>query len=471
MTARELTRASLDAALGLTLTDEQWAAVRSEFAPAVIVAGAGSGKTTSMAARVAWLVGSGYVRPDQVLGLTFTTKAAAQLLSSMRSSVSALVDAGLVDAADEHAGDLAGPPDAEGDPIGEPQVLTYHAFSARILSEHGIRLGREPRATMLTDGARQQLAYRVVCRTSLPLAGIGRSPLLVTKDLLSLDDELTELGVSPADLREFDDDLAGMLRSFEPLQKIGTEMSATSAQRALLADLVVEWRAAKAERDVLDFADQIRLAGEIVERFPDVVDDLRARYAAVLLDEYQDTSIAQRVLLQRIFGAGHPVMAVGDPCQAIYGWRGASVDNIEDFPEHFPAAGDDAAAARFTLSQNRRSGVSILEVANRTSAHLRTRACGGRAAHRRRERQGPGRRDLRPVRDVRAGDRVGGRRDRGHPCGPRHRAVGRVERHRRAGGDGCRPRGRGLGVEAARHPHAARGGGGADGATGRHRPA
>ena len=92
MTARELTRASLDAALGLTLTDEQWAAVRSEFAPAVIVAGAGSGKTTSMAARVAWLVGSGYVRPDQVLGLTFTTKAAAQLLSSMRSSVSALVD-------------------------------------------------------------------------------------------------------------------------------------------------------------------------------------------------------------------------------------------------------------------------------------------------------------------------------------------------------------------------------------------
>ena len=116
-------RASLDAVLGLTLTDEQWAAVRSDFEPAVIVAGAGSGKTTSMAARVAWLVGSGYVRPDQVLGLTFTTKAAAQLLvldarrpsgrwsrraSSRRS-------------------------DADGDPIGEPQVLTYHAFSARIL--------------------------------------------------------------------------------------------------------------------------------------------------------------------------------------------------------------------------------------------------------------------------------------------------------------------------------------------------
>ncbi len=335
--------------------------MRSEFAPAVIVAGAGSGKTTSMAARVAWLVGSGFVRPDQVLGLTFTTKAAAQLLSSMRASVGALVDAGIVEETD-----------AEGDPVGEPQVLTYHAFSARILSEHGIRLGREPSPTMLTDGARQQLAYRVVCRTSLPLAGIGRSPLLVTKDLLSLDDELTELGVTPAALREFDDDMSALLSSFETLQRVGTDMAATSTQRALLADLVAEWRATKAERDVVDFADQIRLAGEIVQQFPDVVADLRARYAVVLLDEYQDTSIAQRVLLQRIFGGGHPVMAVGDPCQAIYGWRGASVDNIEDFPQHFPALGADAAAARFTLSQNRRSGVSILEVANRTSAHLRT---------------------------------------------------------------------------------------------------
>ncbi len=359
--ASGLTRDRLDSALGLTLTDEQWAAVSSGVEPAVIVAGAGSGKTTSMAARVAWLVGSGYVRPDEVLGLTFTTKATAQLLASMRRSVAALVDGGVITGED-----------AEGAPVGEPQVLTYHAFSARILSEHGIRLGREPRPTMLADGARQQLAYRVVCRSSLPLAGFGRSPLVITKDLLSLDDELTELGVSPAELRQFDDEMLAMLQSFGPPQRIGTEMMATSSQRGVLASLVEEWRSEKAARDVLDFADQIRLAGELVHRFPDVVADLRERYAVVLLDEYQDTSIAQRVLLQRIFGSGHPVMAVGDPCQAIYGWRGASVDNIEDFPRHFPPEGHDRAAARFTLSENRRSGPSILEVANRASAHLRT---------------------------------------------------------------------------------------------------
>ncbi len=88
-----LTKAVLDDALGFSLTDEQWAAVSASFAPAVIVAGAGSGKTTSMSARVAWLVGSGYVRPDEVLGLTFTTKATAQLLASMRRSLAALAAA------------------------------------------------------------------------------------------------------------------------------------------------------------------------------------------------------------------------------------------------------------------------------------------------------------------------------------------------------------------------------------------
>ena len=373
MTVELLRRERLDAVLGLTLTDEQWEAVASDLAPAVIVAGAGSGKTTSMAARVAWLVGSGLVSPDRVLGLTFTTKATAQLLSSMRRSLAALAAQGIV--ADPEPG--FGPDDGPDDgPAGEPQVLTYHAFAARILAEQGIRIGREPRPAMLTDGARQQLAHRVVCRSTLPLSTIGRSPVALTSDLLALDDELTELAVPPERLRAFDEELAAQLRAHDALQRIGEDLLATAQHRAVLADLVHEWRAEKAVRDVLDFADQIRLAGEIVERFPDVVADLRARYAVVLLDEYQDTSIAQRRLLQAIFGDGHPVLAVGDPCQAIYGWRGASVDNIERFGVHFP--GPDGAAARFTLSQNRRSGPAILEVANRTSEELRALHAGVR---------------------------------------------------------------------------------------------
>jgi len=362
MTGSDLSKIALDTVLGFTLTEQQWAAVSAELEPAVIVAGAGSGKTTSMAARVAWLVGSGHVAPEGVLGLTFTTKAAGQLLRAMRDQVSALVSAGIIRDSDD-----------DGNPIGDPQAFTYHAFCARIVAEHGIRLGREPMTTMLTDGARQQLAHRVVCRSTLPLFEFGRNPIDVANDLLSLDDELTELAIAPAELRGFDDDMLAMLHSADSLQLIGRQMERVSSLRAVLADLVEQWRAEKAEREVMDFADQIRLAGEIVDRYPDVVADLRARFPAVLLDEYQDTSIAQRTLLQRAFGNGHAVMAVGDPCQAIYGWRGASVDNIEHFPSHFPRrVAGTSSAVRFALSENRRSGPNILEIANRASAHLRT---------------------------------------------------------------------------------------------------
>ena len=380
----ELTRARLDAALDIRLTDEQWQVVSSPMAPGVVVAGAGSGKTTSMAARVAWLVGTGQVAADAVLGLTFTTKATAQLLGAMRGAVARLVDAGLVDTLDRGDEPLDGP-------LGEPQVLTYHAFAARLLAEHGIRIGREPDAVVLTEESRAQLAYRLVCRSTQPLGALGRNPADLTADLLALDDLLTELAIPPAHLRAYDAGLIDVLTALEeqePLQVIGREMRDTAAARSVLAGLVEEWRAEKAARGVLDFADQIRLAGTIAERFPEVVADLRERFRVVLLDEYQDTSIAQRQLLQRIFGDGHPVTAVGDPCQAIYGWRGATVDNIESFPQHFAAG--SGPADRHALSQNRRSGPVILDVANRTSERLRELHAGVRPLAAGENGKGPG---------------------------------------------------------------------------------
>ncbi|MDO8306977.1 MAG: ATP-dependent DNA helicase [Actinomycetota bacterium] len=359
-----LPKSAVDQVMGFPLSDEQWVAVSAGLDPAVIVAGAGSGKTTAMAARVAYLVGSEFVRPDEVLGLTFTTKAAAQLLGEMRARVDGLIRSGVLPPAPEDA-----------DPAGEPQVLTYHAFSARIVSEHGIRLGMEPAARMLTDGLRHQLAYRVVCRTTLPFAPFGLPPGKLTSALLALDDELVELAIPTDELREFDEALVARLEGYRSehgsLQAIGETMLAASSQRAVLARLVDEWRDEKASRGVMDFADQIRLAGDIVANYPDVVADLRTRYRTVLLDEYQDTSIAQRILLQHAFGDGQSVMAVGDPFQAIYGWRGASVDNIDSFTRHFPPADAGRKAMRIGLTQNRRSGPVILEAANRTAERLR----------------------------------------------------------------------------------------------------
>ena len=380
---QQISRTDLDRAIGFQLSDEQWDVVSAPLEPAVVVAGAGSGKTTSMAVRIAWLVGSGMARPDSVIGLTFTTKAAAQLLGSMRTGMRSLERAGLMPDPMARFSDIdlsvpLGVVDDEEEVQGEPQVLTYNAFAARLLSEHCIRLGREPGAQILGAGARHQLAYRVVCRTSLPLAGLGASPISLTSDVLALDDQLSELDIDPSAVIEFDDALIAELDAHGSLQKIGVSMRATARARRVLAMLVTEWRAEKQSRDLLDFTDQTRLALEIVRGFPEVAAAVRARHGVVLLDEYQDTSIAQRHLIQALFSGGHPVTAVGDPCQAIYGWRGASVDNIERFPEHFPVmrSGVAESSARYALTFNRRSGPSILDVANDLSRGLRSRHAG-----------------------------------------------------------------------------------------------
>lgn len=350
----ELTKSELDGALGFELSAEQWAVACAPLEPALVMAGAGTGKTTSMAARVAWLVATGRVRADAVLGLTFTNKAAAGLLGSMRSSLSRLEAAGLIDPGLLHA-DSDSVDEDEG--TGDPQVLTYHAFAKRIIDEHGVRLGREPSSTLITDGARQQLAYRVVCRTSLPLAAFGKSPVDLTGEVLALDDQLADLAITPQELIGHDQTAIAQLLGHDSLQEIGKKMLATSRLRVALAELVIEWRAEKRARDVQDFADQTRLALELVTRFADIAEKLRARIHVVLLDEYQDTSLAQRMLLEKLFDNGHPVTAVGDPCQAIYGFRGASVDNIDSFK----------STSRWfvTASSPNRSGIRWRSIADR----------------------------------------------------------------------------------------------------------
>ena len=350
--------------LGFPLTPAQWDAVSGPVAPAVIIAGAGSGKTTCMAARVAWLVGSGYAQPHEVLGLTFTRKATGRLLTSIRSSLHALQKQGLM-------------PDQHDDlPSVEPTVLTYHAFAAQVLSEQGIRLGIEPGAAMLTDGAAHQRAFRLVQRTSLPLGELGRGPVQVTRDLLDLDGRLAEMGITPAQLRADDERLISMLESrTEKRQKSWYDLRETAQKRILLSRLVDEWRALKLGAHVSDFSDQTRLALDLALAQPEVVAQLRERYRVVLLDEYQDTSIAQRRLMQALFGDGHPVLAVGDPFQAIYGWRAASVRNITDFPAHFPISGGRPATI-YPLLQNRRSGPAILHAANAAAQPLRTEHAG-----------------------------------------------------------------------------------------------
>lgn len=356
-------------ALGIPFNPEQLNAICAPLEPQVIVAGAGTGKTTVMAARVVWLVGTGQVRAEQVLGLTFTRKAAAEL-------------GGRICHALERA-DLASRDETEG---GE-MVLTYDAFAARLVREHGLRLGIEADARLLSGASRFRVAARAVAEHPLPLEHLSRlSPRQLPERVLALDAALESHLATPAQVREFS--LRARAR-FEkaPLWRGSPTKAVLEAlgaidERLELLELVETYRELKRRLGLVEFADQQAQAVELARSFPVVGATLRQRFRVVLLDEYQDTSSAQAILLRALFsgadtasGRGFPVTAVGDPNQAIYGWRGAAASNILGFPTHFPGATGEPAK-EFTLTINRRSGSRILEVGNALAEPL-TRNRGG----------------------------------------------------------------------------------------------
>ncbi|MEV8311206.1 UvrD-helicase domain-containing protein [Streptomyces flavidovirens] len=359
MSARITDPEQLKELLGIPFTPEQMTCITAPPAPQVIVAGAGSGKTTVMAARVVWLVGTGQVAPEQVLGLTFTNKAAGELAERVRK---ALIRAGVTDP------DVIDPDN----PPGEPRISTYHAFAGQLLAEHGLRIGLEPTARLLADATRYQLAARVLREAPGPYPALTRSFPSLVSDLLALDAELAEHLVKPARLATYDTELLNTLASVKLSNADLRKVPEAAAARLELLDLTARYREAKRSRDLLDFGDQIALSAELALTSEEAGRILRDEFRVVLLDEYQDTSVAQRLLLSGLFGGGtgHAVTAVGDPCQAIYGWRGASVANLDDFPAHFPYA-DGSPAARYSLSENRRSGGRLLDLANGLAVPLR----------------------------------------------------------------------------------------------------
>ena len=383
----------LRALLDVAFTDDQLAAATAPLEPAVVIAGAGSGKTTVMAARVVWLVASGQVAPEQVLGLTFTNKAAAELATRIRGALS-------------RAGRLGGSPLPAGAPGPrehaaavvvdlEPTVATYHAYAGRLLREHGLRIGVEPSARLLADATRFQLAERALRRARGPFPELDKTVATLVGDVIALDGELNEHLVTIEELLAADSQIVADIAGHAPGHYQGRQSVASikaakvAVQRSYLARIVADMRADKERLGVIDFGDQVALAARLAAEYPLVADIERARFPVVLLDEYQDTSVAQKRLLVGLFGAGHPVTAVGDPCQAIYGWRGAYVGNIDSFPQEFPQATVPPATApqatapqattpseRYGLVQNNRSGGQLLNLTNGLARRLRERHPG-----------------------------------------------------------------------------------------------
>ncbi|MCW2530976.1 MAG: uvrD2, partial [Blastococcus sp.] len=334
--------------------------------PLVVVAGAGSGKTETMAARVSWLVANRLVEPEAILGLTFTRKAASELNERVRLRLGALARHPATDADLRRRLDIA-----------QPTVSTYHGYAAALVAEHGLRIGVEPGAGVLGPAMCWGQAATVVTSWTGDMSDVPLTLLTTVEDVLALASELGEHDISPAALRSWTTRLEAQIAGYPdaprkkgPYKDVSDVLARQRARVALLP-LVEAFESRKRAAGAIDYADQVAYAARIAVASAEVGRRERARWKVVLLDEYQDTSVGQLRMLEALFGreTGHPVLAVGDPRQSIYGWRGASAGTIERFARTFPGV-RDRRAERLTLATSWRNDDAVLAVANAVSGML-----------------------------------------------------------------------------------------------------
>lgn len=338
------------------ITKFQSAIISSDCEPTVVIAGAGSGKTETMSNRVLYLVANGFVKPDQILGLTFTRKAAGELSVRIRKRLR----------------QLAALPEFNHIKSPATSVTTYHSYAGKLLSEHAIRYGIDADAEPLGEAAMWQIASDVVRNWSDDTYRNQGAVSTVIKDLLGLSKLMLEHQVKAADIQAIGEEI---LQKLAPLAGARND-EVRAVERAMLqrnsllpmVDAFMQRRKAAGE---FAFDDQMSLAADIAQNFGDVRVLERGKYRVVLLDEYQDTSQSQVRMLSSLYGAGHPVMAVGDPSQAIYTWRGASAGTMASFTKYFPKREDQFGAAEFTLPTTFRNDVMILAAANRISDEIK----------------------------------------------------------------------------------------------------
>jgi DNA helicase II / ATP-dependent DNA helicase PcrA len=340
------------------LTDEQLSAVEgaSLVAPTLVIAGAGSGKTELMTVRIMYLVANGFATPEQILGLTFTKKAASELSARVLRGLYLLRESEFW------------PAELEQD-FNPPTISTYNSFGNEIFRRNALAVGYEPDASVLSEASAVALARELILSLRLDdqpeLERWEKSIDYLVERVLNMAGEMSD---NLASAEQAVDSLQRFLNHAANLPKTpGGSMERNAylneyldlaTQNQLFARLAGKYRSLKQTRNLVDFSDQVALA---LEALGDSAVPLEYRF--VMLDEYQDTSSIQTRLLAKLFH-GQPVMAVGDPNQAIYGWRGASDANLSGFFSDF------GSGELLQLSTCWRSGEKIVQTANRISEPL-----------------------------------------------------------------------------------------------------
>ncbi len=311
------------------LNPAQREAVTHDAGPLLIIAGAGTGKTTVITRRIAWLVAQKKARPEEILALTFTDKAAAE----MEERVDQLVPYGYADV----------------------EIATFHAFGDRLLREHALELGLQPDFRVL-NRAEQVIFFRdrlfqFPLERYRPLG----DPTRHIQAMITLISRMKDEDIPPEEYAAH----AERLRALAAAAPGDPELAARAAQHGELARTYATYQELMAAGGAIDFGDQIVHALRLLRQRPYVLGGYQRRFKYILVDEFQDTNWAQFEIV-KLLGARHAnVAAVGDDNQAIYRWRGAAVSNFRSFLRHFPQA------RVVVLTENYRSHHRILDAAYR----------------------------------------------------------------------------------------------------------
>jgi ATP-dependent DNA helicase UvrD/PcrA len=316
------------------LTPRQRKAVTHGDGPLLIVAGAGTGKTTVITRRIAWLIAEKRAKPSEILALTFTDRAALE----MTERVDRLVPYGYTDTV----------------------ISTFHAFGDRLLREHALEAGLSDRSTVLSRA--EQVIFLREHLFELPLdrfRPLG-DPTRFLQALVTLISRARDEDVAPIEYLA----AAERLQALAAAAPDDAELVAEAAQQAELAALYEAYQGLMRANDRLDFGDQVGLALGLLREYPSILAAEQRRYRYILVDEFQDTNHSQFEMVKLLAGSPRAnVTVVGDDDQSIYRFRGAALSNILGFRTAFPKA------ASVVLTDNFRSRQPILDAAYRLIQH------------------------------------------------------------------------------------------------------
>jgi len=324
------------------LNTEQKAAVEHTSGPLLIVAGAGTGKTTVITRRIAYLIEQGLAKPDEILALTFTEKAAGE----MQERADLLLPLGYYDL----------------------WVSTFHSFCERILKSHALDIGLPNDFKLLNETHQWILIYKNLEKFNLdyyrPLGSPNRFIDALLKHFSRCKDEL----ITPESYLQYAQGLR--LETDQPNKTKKKSVKPTSNQTEddnnneteiarieEVANAFHTYEKLKLDNNLMDFGDLINYALELFQKRPEILQHYQNKFKHILVDEFQDTNFAQYQLVKLLSGNDQNLVVVGDDDQSVYKFRGASVSNILKFKEDYPKA------KQITLVENYRSSQNILDMA------------------------------------------------------------------------------------------------------------